>query len=184
MRRCARPATLWSGSARRRRLAGCWRARPAGSRTPKAPSSARSAGLRSSRCRHCARGAEGRHRRLRRPRRLDGSRRAARPRGRARDSRARTTTRLRHELERHGGTVEKFIGDAVVGVFGAPVAHEDDPERAVRAALAIQEAIAELNEADPALQLEVRIGVNTGEALVALGARPERGRGDGRRRRR
>ena len=54
--------------------------------------------------------------------------------------------RLRHELERHGGTVEKFIGDAVVGVFGAPVAHEDDPERAVRAALAIQEAIAELNE--------------------------------------
>ena len=57
--------------------------------------------------------------------------------------------RLRHELERHGGTVEKFIGDAVVAVFGAPVAHEDDPERAVRAALAIQEAIAEMNEADP-----------------------------------
>ena len=70
--------------------------------------------------------------------------------------------RLRHELERHGGTVEKFIGDAVVGVFGAPVAHEDDPERAVRAALAIQEAIAEMNEADPTLALEVRIGVNTG----------------------
>src|SRR2546430_6186633 len=41
--------------------------------------------------------------------------------------------RLRHELERHGGTVEKFIGDAVVALFGAPVAHEDDPERAVRA---------------------------------------------------
>ena len=70
--------------------------------------------------------------------------------------------RLRHELERHGGSVEKFIGDAVVGVFGAPVAHEDDAERAVRAALAIQTAIAELNEADPALELEVRIGVNTG----------------------
>src|SRR5206468_3490786 len=49
--------------------------------------------------------------------------------------------RLRHELERHGGTVEKFIGDAVVALFGAPVAHEDDPERAVRAALAIREAI-------------------------------------------
>jgi class 3 adenylate cyclase/tetratricopeptide (TPR) repeat protein len=83
--------------------------------------------------------------------------------------------RLRHELERHGGTVEKFIGDAVVGVFGAPVAHEDDAERAVRAALSIQSAIAELNEVDPSLALEVRIGVNTGEALVALDARPERG---------
>src|SRR4249919_1140157 len=84
-------------------------------------------------------------------------------------------TRLRHELERFGGTVEKFIGDAVVAVFGAPVAHEDDPERAVRAALAIQDAIGELNESDPALKLEVRIGVNTGEALVTLGARPELG---------
>jgi class 3 adenylate cyclase/tetratricopeptide (TPR) repeat protein len=83
--------------------------------------------------------------------------------------------RLRGELERHGGTVEKFIGDAVVGVFGAPVAHEDDPERGVRAALAIHEAIAELNEADPRLELEVRIGVHTGEALVSLGARPELG---------
>ena len=85
--------------------------------------------------------------------------------------------RLRHELERCGGTVEKFIGDAVVGVFGAPAAHEDDPERAVRAAIAIQDAIAELNEADPGLALEVRIGVNTGEALVALDARPELGEG-------
>ena len=85
--------------------------------------------------------------------------------------------RLRRELERHGGTVEKFIGDAVVAVFGAPVAHEDDPERAVRAALAIQEAVAELNEADPGLHLEVRIGVTTGEALVALDARPEAGEG-------
>jgi len=85
--------------------------------------------------------------------------------------------RLRHELERHGGTVEKFIGDAVVALFGAPTAHEDDPERAVRAALAIREAIGELNEADPTLELEVRIAVNTGEALVALGARPELGEG-------
>ena len=83
--------------------------------------------------------------------------------------------RVRRELERHGGTVEKFIGDAVVAVFGAPVVHEDDPERAVRAALAIQEAIDELNEAEPALELEVRIGVNTGEALVALEARPDSG---------
>jgi class 3 adenylate cyclase/tetratricopeptide (TPR) repeat protein len=83
--------------------------------------------------------------------------------------------RVRTELERFGGTVEKFIGDAVVGVFGAPVSHEDDPERAVRAALAIQDAIGELNEVDPTLELEVRVGVNTGEALVNLDAHPESG---------
>ncbi|HEU0247630.1 MAG TPA: adenylate/guanylate cyclase domain-containing protein [Gaiellaceae bacterium] len=83
--------------------------------------------------------------------------------------------RLRDELERHGGTVEKFIGDAVVGVFGAPVAHEDDPERAVRAALTIQDAISELNVADPRLELEVRVGVHSGEALVTIGVRPELG---------
>src|SRR5207253_9090757 len=76
---------------------------------------------------------------------------------------------LRAELERHGGTVEKFIGDAVMAVFGAPVAHEDDPERAVRAALAIRGWIAE----QPGLQ--VRIAVNTGEALVRIGARPADG---------
>src|SRR5213592_3679643 len=46
---------------------------------------------------------------------------------------------LRAELERYGGTVEKFIGDAVMALFGAPVSHEDDPERAVRAALAIRD---------------------------------------------
>jgi class 3 adenylate cyclase len=57
--------------------------------------------------------------------------------------------RLRQELERRGGTVEKFIGDAVMALFGAPVAHEDDPERAVRAALAIRDGLTELNEADP-----------------------------------
>ena len=72
--------------------------------------------------------------------------------------------------------MEKFIGDAVMAVFGAPVAHEDDAERAVRAGLRILEAIDELNEQDPALSLQVRIGVNTGEAVVALGARPEAGR--------
>src|SRR5919197_1798464 len=84
---------------------------------------------------------------------------------------------LRSELERHGGTVEKFIGDAVMAVFGAPVVHEDDPERAVRAALAVRDAVADLNEADPSLDLHVRIAVNTGEAVVALGARPSEGEG-------
>src|SRR3989454_11063929 len=84
---------------------------------------------------------------------------------------------VRAALERQGGTLEKFIGDAVVALFGAPVAHEDDPARAVRAAIAIREAIVELNEADSTLELEVRIAVNTGEALVALGARPDLGEG-------
>jgi class 3 adenylate cyclase len=84
---------------------------------------------------------------------------------------------LRQEIERYGGTVEKFIGDAVMAVFGAPVAHEDDAERGVRAGLRVLEAIAELNEDDPGLSLQVRIGINTGEAVVALGARPEEGEG-------
>src|SRR5688572_22755969 len=79
--------------------------------------------------------------------------------------------RLRGELERWGGTVEKFIGDAVVAVFGAPVAREDDPERAVRAALAIRDWASEQGD------VEVRIAVNTGEALVSLDARPETGEG-------
>ena len=77
---------------------------------------------------------------------------------------------LRAELERHGGTVEKFIGDAVVAVFGAPVAHEDDAERAVRAALAIRDWAVEQRE-----RLQVRVGVNTGEAVVALDARSNEG---------
>jgi class 3 adenylate cyclase len=85
--------------------------------------------------------------------------------------------RVRVELERFGGTVEKFVGDAVMAVFGAPVAHEDDAERAVRAGLSVLEAIGELNEADAGLSLQVRVGVNTGEAVVALGARPELGEG-------
>ena len=78
---------------------------------------------------------------------------------------------FRHELERYGGTVEKFIGDAVMAVFGAPVAHEDDPERAVRAGLRIIEAIAELNEREPGSTLQVRVGINTGRGgRVAAGA--------------
>ena len=79
--------------------------------------------------------------------------------------------RLRGELEKRGGTVEKFIGDAVMALFGAPVAHDDDPLRAVGAALAIRDWARE--EAD----VQVRIAVNTGEALVLLGARPGEGEG-------
>src|SRR5256885_279984 len=79
--------------------------------------------------------------------------------------------RLRYGLERWGGTVEKFIGDAVMALFGAPVARENDPERAIRAALAIRDWIAEEGK------LQVRIAVNTGEALVNLAARPEAGEG-------
>lgn len=85
--------------------------------------------------------------------------------------------RLRQEIERYGGTVEKFIGDAVMAVFGAPIAHEDDPERAVHAGLRILEAISDLNEVDPALRLQVRVGIETGEAVMALGARPDLGEG-------
>jgi class 3 adenylate cyclase/tetratricopeptide (TPR) repeat protein len=79
--------------------------------------------------------------------------------------------RLRSELERFGGTVEKFIGDAVMALFGAPVAHEDDPERAVRAALAIRDWAREEDA------VQVRIAVNTGEALINLDARPAAGEG-------
>jgi class 3 adenylate cyclase len=76
--------------------------------------------------------------------------------------------RLREEIERFGGTVEKFIGDAVMAVWGAPIAHEDDAERAVRAGLDILHAIQALNEHQPDLHLAVRIGINTGEAMVSL----------------
>src|SRR5215210_5192431 len=85
--------------------------------------------------------------------------------------------RLRSELEWRGGTVEKFIGDAVMALFGAPVSHEDDPERAVRAALAIRDAIRQLNELEPALELQLRQAVTTGEALISLDARPSAGEG-------
>jgi class 3 adenylate cyclase len=83
---------------------------------------------------------------------------------------------LRKEIESFGGTVEKFIGDAVMAVFGAPIAHEDDAERAVRAGLRILESLEELNQ-DAGLDLSVRVGINTGEAVVSLSARPERGEG-------
>ena len=72
---------------------------------------------------------------------------------------ARYFERMKEIVERHGGTVEKFIGDAVMAVFGVPVVHEDDALRAVRAA-------AEMREALPELGLEARIGVNTGEVVT------------------
>jgi class 3 adenylate cyclase/tetratricopeptide (TPR) repeat protein len=81
--------------------------------------------------------------------------------------------RLRAEIERFGGTLDKFIGDAVLAVFGAPVAHEDDPERGVRCALGMLAAIAELNQAHPDLALSVRIAIATGQALVTPGQETE-----------
>ena len=68
-------------------------------------------------------------------------------------------------IEAHGGTVEKFVGDEVMAVFGVPVVHEDDPLRAVRAALAVHECVAELDR-ESAVHLEVRIGINTGEVVT------------------
>src|SRR6266702_1359784 len=72
-------------------------------------------------------------------------------------------------LERHGGTVEKFIGDAVMAVFGIPELHEDDALRAVRAAVEMRLALAALNEQLArawGIQLAMRIGLNTGEVVA------------------
>ncbi len=80
---------------------------------------------------------------------------------------------VRGEFERFGGTVAKFIGDAVFVLYGAPRAHEDDPERAVRAALAGVDAVADLNATHPDLDLHVHIGVTTGEALITFGPQPD-----------
>jgi adenylate cyclase len=81
----------------------------------------------------------------------------------------RCLTRLAAEVEQYGGRVDKFIGDNVMAVFGAPQAHEDDPARAVRAALGMQAAMAELREELSArfgMEPELRVGVNTGEVLA------------------
>ena len=81
-------------------------------------------------------------------------------------------------IESHGGTVEKYIGDAVVGIFGVPTVHEDDPERAVRAGLRILETLASSGLTRPdGAPLQVRCGANTGEALVRLAVDPATGRG-------
>jgi class 3 adenylate cyclase len=79
--------------------------------------------------------------------------------------------RVRREIESFGGVVEKFIGDAVMGIFGAPLAHGDDAERAVRAALVVRDGVGGLAGGD----LQIRIAVNTGEAVVSLDARPALG---------
>lgn len=72
---------------------------------------------------------------------------------------------LGHEVRAYGGQVDKIVGDALVALFGAPVAHEDDAERAVRCALQMQQTLADLRERYE-LRIEMRIGVNTGEVLV------------------
>ena len=81
---------------------------------------------------------------------------------------ARTFARMQAILESHGGTVEKFIGDAVMAVFGVPVAHEDDALRAVRAALDLRADLASDSAQSP-LRFELRVGVNTGEVVAGSG---------------
>ena len=86
-----------------------------------------------------------------------------------RDLQTRYFDTARTVIERYGGSVEKFIGDAVMAVWGAPVAREDDAERAVRAALELVDAVATMGGAGEA-ELHLRAGVLTGEAAVAIGA--------------
>src|SRR5918994_4929971 len=84
---------------------------------------------------------------------------------------------MRQVVERHGGTVEKFIGDAVMAVFGVPKLHEDDAVRAVRAAIGMRDALAELNadlEREHGEGLAARIGVNTGEVVAGDPAEGQR----------
>src|SRR5436853_6903571 len=71
---------------------------------------------------------------------------------------------VKEAIERHGGTVEKFIGDAVMAVFGVPVVHEDDALRALRAAQ-------EMREAFPELGVQGRIGITTGGVVTGTGER-------------
>jgi class 3 adenylate cyclase len=81
----------------------------------------------------------------------------------------------RQEIEARGGTVEKFVGDAVMAAFGVPVAHEDDPPRALRSALAIHERLGELNARlrdEGRTELQVRIGINSGDVVSTTSPRP------------
>ena len=77
-------------------------------------------------------------------------------------------------IEAHGGTLDKFIGDAAMGVFGAPVAHDDDPARAVLAGLALLAHVEEIRASvDP--DASIRVAVETGDAVVAFGTGPQVG---------
>ena len=87
---------------------------------------------------------------------------------------------MTEQIRKHGGTVEKYIGDAVMAVFGVPFAHEDDPDRAIRAAIDMQAALARFNEQrlaqDPEVtRLQMRIGINTGEVAATSNAQDNRG---------
>src|ERR671937_1876769 len=87
---------------------------------------------------------------------------------------ARYFERMKAIVEAHGGTVEKFIGDAVMAVFGVPVVHEDDALRALHAVVAMREALARLNddlEHDYGVRLDARFGVNTGEVVAGTAER-------------
>ena len=80
-------------------------------------------------------------------------------------------TALSRQIRRYEGTVDKYVGDAIMAVFGAPMSHEDDAERAIHAGLAMQGAIAELNdvvERQHGLRLALRVGINTGEVVAGL----------------
>ena len=82
---------------------------------------------------------------------------------------------MREEIEAEGGTVEKFIGDAVMAAFGVPTAHEDDPGRALRDALRMHERLDEVNATlreTHGVTLQIRIGVNTGEVLATIDPAP------------
>lgn len=80
---------------------------------------------------------------------------------------------VQRAVERFEGTVANFLGDAVLAVFGLPALHEDDPERAVRAGLAMRDAMPALNErlaVEHGVRLQIRVGINTGEVVAASGS--------------
>src|ERR1700747_88240 len=86
---------------------------------------------------------------------------------------ARDFDRMSAVMERHGGTVEKYIGDAVMAVFGIPQVHEDDALRAVRAAIEMREAVPELGEdvrRTRGIDFALKLGINSGDVFVAAGS--------------